>query len=195
MRLSRHALAVAFALGGIATCRRRQREEIRIGQTLPYSGPVSGFGIIGKAARSLFRQDQRRRRHQWPQDQVHLPRRRLLAAEDGRADPQAGRAGRSADDVRLARNRHQQRRASLPQRQESSAAVRAERRDQMGRPEEFPMDHAGHGGLRIRRRGLRQIHSADQAGRQNRHPLAERRFRPRLCRRLQARARAARPPP
>src|SRR4051812_5566703 len=52
MRLSRHALTIAFLLGGIATA--VAAEEIRIGQTLPYSGPVSGFGIIGKAEEAYF---------------------------------------------------------------------------------------------------------------------------------------------
>jgi branched-chain amino acid transport system substrate-binding protein len=42
-----HALTIAFTLGG--TVAAVAAEEIRIGQTLPYSGPVSGFGIIGKA--------------------------------------------------------------------------------------------------------------------------------------------------
>ena len=51
MRLSRHALAVVLALGAIApVAADNAKEEIRIGQTLPYSGPLSGFGIIGKAA-------------------------------------------------------------------------------------------------------------------------------------------------
>ena len=30
------------------------KQEIRIGQTLPYSGPVSGFGIIGRAQEAFF---------------------------------------------------------------------------------------------------------------------------------------------
>ena len=45
MKQLRHALTIAFTLGGIATA--IAAEEIRIGQTLPYSGPVSGFGLIG----------------------------------------------------------------------------------------------------------------------------------------------------
>jgi branched-chain amino acid transport system substrate-binding protein len=52
MKLSRHALAVVFAWCGIATATAGDegaKQEIRIGQTLPYSGPVSGFGIIGRA--------------------------------------------------------------------------------------------------------------------------------------------------
>src|ERR1043166_4204382 len=47
-----HALTIAFALGGIATA--NAAEEIRIGQTLPYSGPVSGFGLIGKTQEAYF---------------------------------------------------------------------------------------------------------------------------------------------
>jgi branched-chain amino acid transport system substrate-binding protein len=54
MRLSRHALAVVFALGAIAPVAAVAAEEIRIGQTMPYSGPVSGFGIIGKAEEAYF---------------------------------------------------------------------------------------------------------------------------------------------
>jgi branched-chain amino acid transport system substrate-binding protein len=55
MRLSRHALAVVFALGAIAPATADNgKEDIRIGQTLPYSGPVSGFGIIGKAEEAYF---------------------------------------------------------------------------------------------------------------------------------------------
>jgi branched-chain amino acid transport system substrate-binding protein len=48
----RHALTVAFTLGGIAAA--GAAEEIRIGQTLPYSGPVSGFGLIGKTQEAYF---------------------------------------------------------------------------------------------------------------------------------------------
>src|SRR5216684_3688153 len=53
MGLSRHALTVVFALGAIAPA-AADKEEIRIGQTLPYTGPVSGFGIIGKAEEAYF---------------------------------------------------------------------------------------------------------------------------------------------
>ena len=56
MGLSRQALAVVFALGAIAPAAadNASKEEIRIGQTMPYSGPVSGFGIIGKAEEAYF---------------------------------------------------------------------------------------------------------------------------------------------
>jgi len=52
MQQLRHALTIAFTLGGIAAA--SAAEEIRIGQTLPYSGPVSGFGLIGKTQEAFF---------------------------------------------------------------------------------------------------------------------------------------------
>src|SRR6266536_5693725 len=54
MRVSRTALSIAFALLGTAALAADDRSEIRIGQTLPYSGPASGFGIIGKAEEAYF---------------------------------------------------------------------------------------------------------------------------------------------
>jgi branched-chain amino acid transport system substrate-binding protein len=52
MKRLRHALTIAFTFGGIAVA--TAAEEIRIGQTLPYSGPVSGFGLIGKTQEAYF---------------------------------------------------------------------------------------------------------------------------------------------
>jgi ABC-type branched-subunit amino acid transport system substrate-binding protein len=52
--MSRHALAIALALAGTMPAAADDAKEIRIGQTLPYSGPVSGFGIIGRAQEAYF---------------------------------------------------------------------------------------------------------------------------------------------
>ena len=46
--------------------------EIKIGNIMPYSGPASAYGVIGKTEAGLLQQDQRRGRHQRPQDQLHL---------------------------------------------------------------------------------------------------------------------------
>src|SRR5437867_682410 len=55
MRLSRPVLTIAFALlGSAAAIGDDAKDEIRIGQTLPYSGPASGFGIIGRAQEAYF---------------------------------------------------------------------------------------------------------------------------------------------
>ena len=45
--------------------------EIKIGNIMPYSGPASAYGVIGKTEAGLLQQDQCRRRHQRPQDQLH----------------------------------------------------------------------------------------------------------------------------
>jgi branched-chain amino acid transport system substrate-binding protein len=50
----RHALAVLFALGAITAAFADDKEDIRIGQTLPYSGPLSGFGTIGRTQEAFF---------------------------------------------------------------------------------------------------------------------------------------------
>jgi branched-chain amino acid transport system substrate-binding protein len=54
---SLRALAIiAFAFGGTvpALAENGTKDEIRIGQTLPYSGPLSGFGAIGRAQEAFF---------------------------------------------------------------------------------------------------------------------------------------------
>jgi hypothetical protein len=87
MRVSRPLLTLAFALlGSTAALAEGDKDEIRIGQTLPYSGPASGFGIIGRAQEAYFEKINAEGGYQRPQDQVHQPRRRVLAAQDGRAD-------------------------------------------------------------------------------------------------------------
>jgi branched-chain amino acid transport system substrate-binding protein len=53
MKQLMHALTIALALTGIATA-SADKGEIRIGQTLPYSGPLSGFGLIGKSEEAFF---------------------------------------------------------------------------------------------------------------------------------------------
>ncbi len=46
--------------------------EIRIGNVMPYTGPLAAFGFDRKSGGCLFRHDQRARRHQRAQGQVHF---------------------------------------------------------------------------------------------------------------------------
>ena len=78
--------------------------EIKIGQTMPYSGPASAYGVIGRTETRLFQDDQRAGRRQRPQDQSHQPRRRLQPAEDGRAGAPPGRGGKGRFPVQHARH-------------------------------------------------------------------------------------------
>src|SRR6266540_3434601 len=149
MRVSRPLLMIAFALlGSTSAFAEGDKDEIRIGQTLPYSGPASGFGIIGRAQEAYFEKIN-------TEGGINGRKIKFISLDDAYSPPKTvehaktRRAGGSAADVRFARDRHQQRGAPLPQRQEGAAALRAERRDQMGRPEKFPLDHAGNGGLPV----------------------------------------------
>jgi branched-chain amino acid transport system substrate-binding protein len=47
------ALTMTFCTTGAALA-DAAKDEIRIGQTLPYSGPLSGFGVIGRAEQAYF---------------------------------------------------------------------------------------------------------------------------------------------
>ena len=51
--LSRVLAITAFAICA-ATAASAETDEIRIGQTMPYSGPLSGFGGIGRAEEAYF---------------------------------------------------------------------------------------------------------------------------------------------
>src|SRR5437870_3750002 len=50
------AVIIAIAIGCIAPAGADDsaKDEIRIGQTLPYSGPLSGFSTIGRAQEAFF---------------------------------------------------------------------------------------------------------------------------------------------
>jgi hypothetical protein len=39
---------------------------------MPYSGPISANSVIGRTEAAYFRQINAEKRHQWPQDQLHL---------------------------------------------------------------------------------------------------------------------------
>ena len=142
--------------------------EIKIGNIMPYSGPASAYGVIGKTEAGLLQEDQRRRRHQRPQDQFHHLRRRLQPAQDGRAGAQAGRERRGALRVQSARHAVEFGDPEISERQEGAAAVRRHRRHQMERSEEFPVDHGLAAQLPERGADLRQVPAQGKAGRQDR---------------------------
>src|SRR5258706_2281237 len=45
--------------------------EIKIGNIMPYSGPASAYGVIGKTEAAYFKKINDAGGHQWPQDQFH----------------------------------------------------------------------------------------------------------------------------
>jgi branched-chain amino acid transport system substrate-binding protein len=57
MKRAWKGVTAALALGVCATSQagaQAAKEDIRIGQTLPYSGPLSAFGVIGRVEQALF---------------------------------------------------------------------------------------------------------------------------------------------
>ena len=71
--------------------------EIKIGNIMPYSGPASAYGVIGKTEAGLLQQDQRRGRHQRPQDQ-------FISYDDGYSPPKTVEQARKlveSDEVLL----------------------------------------------------------------------------------------------
>ena len=76
LRIAALATAVITLTSGAALAQKKYDTgatdtEIKIGNIMPYSGPASAYGVIGKTRRGLFQEDQRRGRHQRPQDQFH----------------------------------------------------------------------------------------------------------------------------
>src|SRR4051794_27552793 len=98
--------------------------EIKLGQTVPHSGPGSLYGVLGR----LFPDAQRKGRHQRTQGEIPHHGRRLQRAEMRRGDATAGRAGGSAGAVRLARHRAADRRAQIPQLKRRAAIAAQYRR-------------------------------------------------------------------
>jgi branched-chain amino acid transport system substrate-binding protein len=47
-------LSLAISVHATTQATANTKEEIKIGQTLPYSGPLSGFGVIGRAQEAYF---------------------------------------------------------------------------------------------------------------------------------------------
>jgi ABC-type branched-subunit amino acid transport system substrate-binding protein len=86
MKLSKSFVAAALVLGSVLAVTSAQAQkkygpgasdtEIRIGQTMPYSGPASAYGTIGKAEAAYF---------QWINDQGGVNGRKinLISLDDG----------------------------------------------------------------------------------------------------------------
>ena len=137
--------------------------EIKIGNTNPYSGPASAYGTIGKAIAAYFKMVNDQGGINGRKINFIILRRRLQPAEDRRDGAQAGRAGRGAVRVPDARHAVQHRDPQVHEREEGAAAVRRDRRHQVERPEELSLDHGLAAELPDRGEDLREAHPEDQA--------------------------------
>ena len=74
---SRRRSSLSLPCGGSALAQKKYDPgatdtEIKIGNIMPYSGPASAYGVIGKTEEAYFKMINDRGRHQRPQDQLHL---------------------------------------------------------------------------------------------------------------------------
>ena len=149
--------------------------EIKIGQTMPYSGPASAYGVIGRAEAAYFRMINEQGGVNGRKINSDQRRRRLQSAENGRADAPPRRAGGGRLHLRLARHptnlavRQYLNDNKIPQLFVAALA------DMFADPEHYPVDDRPEQ-RRTPDRGarLRQVHCRDQAERKDRRALPKR---------------------
>ena len=151
--------------------------EIKIGNIMPYSGPASAYGVIGKTEAAYFNKIN-------AEGGINGRKINFITYDDAFSPPKAIEQARKlveSDEVLLIfqplGTPVQLGDPEIHERQEGAAALRRHRRHQMGRSEEFSVDHGLAAQLPERRPHLRQIHPEALSQRQDRRVLAERRRR------------------
>ena len=166
------AAAAAYSARGFRAARAENAPgvtdtEIKIGQTMPYSGPASAYGVIGRTEAAYFKMINE-------QGGVNGRKINLISLDDGYSPP------KTVEQVRrLVEEEHvaflftalgtppQPRDPAISQRQQDPAILRRHRRQRVRRPAAFPLDDGLHSELPDRGAHLRQAHSGDQARRQD----------------------------
>ena len=157
---------------------------------MPYSGPASAYGVIGRAEVAYFKMINE-------QGGINGRKINLISLDDGYSPP------RTVEQVRRLVEEEQvaflfntlgtpPNLAIRPycNEQQDSSTVRRHRRRHVQRPEAVFLDHGLPAELPDRGQDLRQAHLEDQARRQDRRALPERRLRQGLSDRAQGRVSA-----
>ena len=147
--------------------------EIKIGQTMPYSGPVSAFGALGKGEVAYFRMLNDR-------GGINGRRVNLISLDDGYAPPKTVEQTRrlvESDEVALifsSIGTAQNTAIQIPARQEHPAAVRRLRRLEVRRRRAVPAGDAGRAGrVPLRGAALCALRAGTKSERQIRGDFAE----------------------
>ncbi len=156
---------------------------------MPYSGPASAYGVIGKTEQAYFNKIN-------AEGGINGRKINFISYDDGYSPPKAVEQARKlveSDEVLVhlqsARHAVELGDPEIPERQEGAAAVRRHRRHQVERSEGLSLDHGLAALLPERSAYLREIPAEGKAGRQDRDPLSERRFRQGLPQGPEGRAR------
>ena len=163
--------------------------EIKIGNIMPYSGPASAYGVIGKTEEAYFKKIN-------AEGGINGRKINFISYDDAYSPPKTVEQARKlveSDEVLLVFNPLGTPSNTAIQKylntQEGAATVRRHRRHQVERSEELPVDDGLAAQLPERNPDLREVHSEEQAERQDRRALSERRLRQGLSEGLQGRAR------
>ena len=164
------AQAAKYGPGASAT-------EIKLGQTMPYSGPASAYGTIGKVEQAYFKMIN-------DNGGINGRKINLISLDDGYSPPktveQVRRLVEQDEVLALFQTLGTPTQLGDPQvrqRQEGAAPAARHRRHEVGRSEALPVDDGLQPELPVRRPDLRQVPAQEQAEREDRDPLPERRLR------------------
>ena len=187
--------AVAIALSATSASAQKKYDtgasdtEIKIGQTVPFSGPASAYAGIGKTQAAYMRMINE-------QGGINGRKINLIQYDDAYSPPKAVEQVRKlveSDEVLLTfqiigtpSNAAVQKYLNAKKVPQLLAATGASK---FTDPEELPVDDGFQSQLPVRGAHLRKVHSAKSSQRQDRHSLPERRSRPRLRHRPEGRPR------
>ena len=114
--------------------------EIKIGNIMPYSGPASAYGVIGKTEEAYFKKVN-------AEGGINGRKINFISYDDAYSPPKTVEQARKlveSDEVLLVFNPlgtpSNTRDPEVPEQQEGAATVRRHRRHQVERSEEFPVD-------------------------------------------------------
>ena len=151
--------------------------EIKIGNIMPYSGPASAYGVIGKTEEAYFKKIN-------AEGGINGRKINFISYDDAYSPPKTVEQARKlveSDEVLLVFNPlgtpSNYGDPEIPELEEGAAAVRRHRRHQVERSEELPLDHGLAAQLPERNPDLREVHPQGKAERQDRRALSERRLR------------------
>ena len=151
--------------------------EIKIGQTMPYSGPLSAVGTIGRAELAYFDKIN-------AEGGVNGRKIKLISLDDGynpaKTVEQTRKLVEDEGVLLLFSSLGTPTNTAIHKYVNAKKVPHlflADRRNQMGRPEEFPLDDGWvAASVSGRREDLRPVYPADQTGRTHRSVLPERRL-------------------
>jgi len=138
--------------------------EIKVGNIMPYSGPASAYGVIGKTEEAYFKKIN-------AEGGINGRKINFISYDDGYSPPKAVEQARKlveSDEVLVVFNPlgtpSNTAIQKYPQRQEGPAIVRRHRRHQVERSEGLSLDHGLAAQLPERSAHLRQIPDEGNAG-------------------------------